>query len=872
MWDRSASSVGSVRHARAPRRRCYYIIAALSVSLPTALSVPLPPTLRGMPQHGDSSLPEIVLKKLAMPGAALQPSQSRECLVGCIKHGKTIARRAEGKRTVVVLGNTGAGKSAFINLLHGCIFAYEDDDKMVVRSDSPLAELMRIGHSNTSETFSPQVEDATSSIGAGYAFADCPGFLDNRGFEINVANAVNVRHTVAAASSAVVVVVVNFYSLRADRGKGLRDLLSILLGLFGSVERVKEHAPSVLLAISHCPVHHPETGEAMTLARYREALLDPDGLDETTGEVLKALLDVGDNVCIFHLLGRGGSSWLSREQIISRVRSLPPMAEPTSLFQSVLSDSDKEKLRSLVGSLGADVRALLSEATPAAYASAASLVSDLLELRLIEHGFVAGLVEKEVREAVEERMAAVVALIDGLFLQGGAGFDGVGVEGADGARAAAEEEDDARRLEEARAALKSVRAMLDAFATVDSESVRMLLQRLVAEAAGKLETAETRRAEAQGRLAMAETLREALRSVGAHLLGPNYNVVREVLALPAVIAAAREEQRRRQQQLSLARDAELSALLAAGGSADANADANAQMGAARERHESVLREHSSRAAAADAAWASHLRAAKERLRVRDEKLIAAEGETLCVRVGTTLERLCAEPAYTDLSRKGLTAHDADVAATLLRTLPPLASVQALVLSGNAFGDAGMGALADACLAGALPAVERLFLDSVAMSDGGLTAFARALESGAMPELTSLDLTRNRIGNGGMGALARAFRSGALAKLRTLYLYNNRIGSDGLLSLAEAFCALETPPALERLYLDNNLIRTPGVEALCAAIDAGRLPCLTALHLSGNTASPEVVRRAVESVQRQQAEPCIPPTPPARDVIEAPPVE
>ena len=108
-----------------------------------------------------------------------------------------------------------------------------EEPKSVVESKVP--ELMRIGHTCSSETFAPQVEDATASLGPGFAFADCPGFLDNRGFEINVANAVNVRHTVAAASSAVVVVVVNYYSLRADRGKGLHDLLSILLGLFEGV-------------------------------------------------------------------------------------------------------------------------------------------------------------------------------------------------------------------------------------------------------------------------------------------------------------------------------------------------------------------------------------------------------------------------------------------------------------------------------------------------------------------------------------------------------------------------------------------------------------------------------------------------------------
>ena len=493
----------------------------------------------------------------------------------------------------------------------------------------------------------------------------------------------------------------------------------------------------------------------------------------------------------------------------------------------------------------------------------------------------ADLVVAEVRQAIEERMAAVVALIDGLYLEGGAldggaGADGGGVDdagsdgaGADGGGEGARAAEDAMRLEEARSALKSVRQMLNAFASIDS--VRELLAGLIEEAAAKLETAERRRAEAQGRLAMAGTLQQALRSVGAHLLGANYNVVREVLALPAVMAAAQEDQRRRQQQLVLAHNAELSAL----SNSPANALAVRLESEARERHESALREHTLRSDAANAAWSAHLQATKERLRVRDEQLIAAEGAALCAKVGTTIERLCAEPAYADLSRKALTPHEVDVAATLLRTLPPLKGVKGLVLSGNPFGDAAIIALADAGLAGALPVVERLFLDSVTMSDSGLAQLAKALRSGALPALSSLDLTRNKIDDLGVAALADAFRGGALANLRTLYLYNNQIGSEGLVALVEAFCSLETPPALEKLYLDNNQIRAPGVAALCAAIDAGRLPHLASLHLSGNPAGADAVERAVQSVQRQAeargAEPRIRPMQQTSD-IELPPVE
>ena len=93
---------------------------------------------------------------------------------------------------------------------------------------------------DSASTFALQVEDAASTFGDGFSFADCPGFLDNRGFEINVANAVNVRQTLSAADSVVVVVIINYHSLLSDRGKGVKDLFHILSGLFGNVQNVKK--------------------------------------------------------------------------------------------------------------------------------------------------------------------------------------------------------------------------------------------------------------------------------------------------------------------------------------------------------------------------------------------------------------------------------------------------------------------------------------------------------------------------------------------------------------------------------------------------------------------------------------------------------
>ena len=62
---------------------------------------------------------------------------------------------------------------------------------MVVKSrkeGGSLEEIMPIGHSKRSTTFMPQIESGPKGV----IYCDCPGFLDNRGKEINIANAVNI--------------------------------------------------------------------------------------------------------------------------------------------------------------------------------------------------------------------------------------------------------------------------------------------------------------------------------------------------------------------------------------------------------------------------------------------------------------------------------------------------------------------------------------------------------------------------------------------------------------------------------------------------------------------------------------------------------
>ena len=64
------------------------------------------------------------------------------------------------------------------------------------------------------------------------------------------ANVVNVKNAIHHAHGVRVVVVLNFYSLKADRARGLNDLAKILVDLFGNAQGVEQCLKSMLLCVS----------------------------------------------------------------------------------------------------------------------------------------------------------------------------------------------------------------------------------------------------------------------------------------------------------------------------------------------------------------------------------------------------------------------------------------------------------------------------------------------------------------------------------------------------------------------------------------------------------------------------------------------
>ena len=214
-----------------------------------------------------------------------------------------------------------------------------------------------------------------------------------------IANAVNIKQAVHAAKSVSVIVLINYHSLKADRGRGIRDLKTILSDLFGGADRFVAQSSSVALCVSRAP------------------RMDGDGDDIELGELVglvineeeedKMISALEGNIFCYSPVGKAPESWFSREEIINMVRNMEGIEEPYNVFQTVLNLDDERELREITGAMGDKVQDLMLTYD---YSEAAKVLDRLVLLERIDNARVTRLV------------------LGGCFGFGGVGFGGGEIE------------------------------------------------------------------------------------------------------------------------------------------------------------------------------------------------------------------------------------------------------------------------------------------------------------------------------------------------------------------------------------------------------------------------------------------------------------
>ena len=154
------------------------------------------------------------------------------------------------RNAVMVLGRTGSGKSALINMLADRSLIAQRDEvtlRFFVTSQDMLPGIT-IGNHLLSETSVPHAWIYNDT-----AFWDCPGFDDNRGIEYEISHAFMFKKLFDTYQSCKILIVISDDDLNDRRAENILPAIKALDAFFQSdVERIR---PGLMLVISGA---HPD--------------------------------------------------------------------------------------------------------------------------------------------------------------------------------------------------------------------------------------------------------------------------------------------------------------------------------------------------------------------------------------------------------------------------------------------------------------------------------------------------------------------------------------------------------------------------------------------------------------------------------------
>jgi len=163
-----------------------------------------------------------------------------------------IGREAKGKDVVLVIGNTGAGKSTFVNYMIGKKMKETRKRSSLtkgVECEDDSAPAALIGHGSDSATDFPKLYSDDLNL----TYCDCPGFLDSRGAKAELVNMYSIAKIANVANKVKgVVVIANSNILEVDRGRGLVVLTDLLHSIL--ISRGVEYLDSMTLLMNRAPV------------------------------------------------------------------------------------------------------------------------------------------------------------------------------------------------------------------------------------------------------------------------------------------------------------------------------------------------------------------------------------------------------------------------------------------------------------------------------------------------------------------------------------------------------------------------------------------------------------------------------------------
>jgi GTPase SAR1 family protein len=277
-----------------------------------------------------------------------------------LKEGYPRIRTTENKDVVLVLGNTGSGKSTIINRLLGCqMEKVQNGAKWIAKPKSDSDVYAKMGTGWDSETLYPEVHTSRNNY-SDWNYCDCPGFEDSRGKVAEVLSSIATQIAIRKAESIkAVMIVIDARSFDVNAGNSFKSLGKTLGKIF-SKERLAEKAP-ILFVVNKDETLTPDAvmksvGDVMKSGK--NALK----IDPNNAEILRMLkilrLMKPSNIKISNVFDDSRANCDEIERALSRVSANPINSED---FQFDVNDSVRVKFDEVIRRMISENMKLLNE-------------------------------------------------------------------------------------------------------------------------------------------------------------------------------------------------------------------------------------------------------------------------------------------------------------------------------------------------------------------------------------------------------------------------------------------------------------------------------------------------------------------------------
>lgn len=258
-------------------------------------------------------------------------------MMSLIEKFESAVNLVAGKDIVLILGETGAGKSTTIHFLAGSEMEEIDFDGFdhihPIRA-SPFVSGLKVGASTQSVTKSLTAVALPNDV----IICDTPGFGDTSGPETDIANGIGMIQCLCQANSVKPVMILSEGNM--DRLRGVRKMKTVMNAMLVDVRAL---LPSMTYFFTK---YQPKfcTKIWRQLEKLREEFTDADLLDSTYVAIVDDMIAKTKPSAIVVDPLQSSSQSLTAEDILQHLSSVPFFSSPDQIFRTFASPDSAMKL------------------------------------------------------------------------------------------------------------------------------------------------------------------------------------------------------------------------------------------------------------------------------------------------------------------------------------------------------------------------------------------------------------------------------------------------------------------------------------------------------------------------------------------------